>query len=99
MLTISQLADDTATATVKYRSHEVTFTFRPGAYTGQLARDAERAAEVVAACVTEWNIDCPLDTASIEKLPAGLITQIYRHVRDDSVLAGLGEAPATLPTG
>ena len=99
MLKISDFAEDTATTTVTYRKHKVEFTFRPGAYTGELARDAQRAAEVIAKCVTEWNVDSPLTVEELEKLPAGLIAAVYDSVRDLSMQAGLGEAPANSPTG
>lgn len=96
MLKISELAADTATDAVDYRGNRVEFTFRPGAYTGEFATGAP-VVDVIAACVTEWNIEVPpTDVVETAKLPWGLLLRVFRKI------VGLanqvdpeGEAPAS----
>lgn len=97
MLSIADFAEDEATATVKYRAHRVEITFRPGIYTAELAGRAGGFAGIVAACVTRWNIDVPLEVGEIEKLPAGLVRAVWDTVVTLSTLAELPEVPPSSP--
>lgn len=99
VLTLADFADDTATATVVYRKWTIEFTFRPGLYTSDLLAREGRLSAIVAACVTEWNIDVPLVGAEIEKLPAGLVSVVFGEVQRLSTLADLPEVSAKSPTG
>lgn len=99
VIKISDWADDTVDAHVTYRKHQIQFTFRPGAYTGALENTGIRFAEVLAACVTAWNIDAPITVEAIEQLPLGAMRAVYRELVDLATMADLPEAPATSPTG
>lgn len=92
MISIAEFSNDEATETVTYRSHEVEFTFRPGAYTGALALQSTRNAQIIAACVTSWNIELPITEADIETLPAGLTGLIYLRIVELSTQVDLPEA-------
>lgn len=82
MLSISEWSADEATGDVEYRGRKVEFTFRPGLYTGTLVHDETLMVEIVAKCVTQWNIDGadPTDPKDVGQLPLGLITALYRKI-------------------
>lgn len=82
MLSISDWSNDEAQGTVDYRGRTVEFTFHPGAYTGVLMAEATPLVDIVAACVTRWNIEGadPTNRADVEKLPLGLIGRLYRKI-------------------
>lgn len=80
MLKLSELARDTAAASITYRGDTVEFTFRPGAYTAEYAAGFA-VVDVIAACVTEWNIDVPpTDTEQTKKLPWGMVLAVFRKL-------------------
>jgi hypothetical protein len=81
MLKISELATDTETADVTYRGDRVEFTFKPGAYTAGHANGGAAVVDIIAACVTAWNIDAePTDVTETAKLPWGLMLAVFRKI-------------------
>lgn len=82
MISITEWASDEADSDVEYRGRKVEFTFRPGAYTGGLVEKTPLLMDIIAACVTRWNIDGadPTKREDLEGLPFGLIAALYRKI-------------------
>lgn len=99
VIKISDWADDVVDTTVTYRKHTIEFTFRPGAYTSALDGPGALFSDVIAGCVTKWNVDCPLEQTAIDRLPLGAVRAVYGQIVRLATQADLGEAPASSPTG
>lgn len=96
-LSLADLVADRRTITVAYKGHEVSVTYKPAAYTGEVARTGLPYLEFVVALVESWDLvdgDTPVavDEETVGSLPQAFLKAVSVAIIGD---ASLGEAESS----
>lgn len=95
-LSLTDLVNDRRTVTVTYLGHDVKVTYKPSAYTGEVAAQlgVMPTWEFIVTIVEEWDVldgdtPVPVDEANVNGLPIRFLRVVTAGILDD---VNLGEA-------
>lgn len=96
-LSLADLVGDRRTLTVTYNDHDVSFVYRPGAYTAEMAANLTTIpiAEVIPQLVVEWDVldetggKLAPDAAMVAGMPMRFLRAVMTAILAD---VSLGEA-------